>query len=288
MSKFRSLLKISRPGFWATSMWFYLLPLGGQDVFASLPFWLGLVYVGFPLGLIIYGWNDLVDTETDRHNPRKGTYLFGAQPSDDELARLPIAIAAAQVPFFLPFYYFIGVRSVWLLAGLIGFSWLYNSRRFGFKNYPFVDLLNQCGYLFVFVLSSWLNDVPQLSWPVFVFGALFAMHSHLLGATMDIEPDRAAGRRTTAGVLGPIGAKFVIAAFLLVEAGLIGWYLENTFIAALLAMGAGWFVLDALVIWRSTPYSNRMMAAFLLGWNAIAIVSAPWIWRTAAFIDTIP
>ena len=269
-------------------MWFYLLPLGGHDVFATAPFWLGLAYVGFPLGLIIYGWNDLVDTETDRHNPRKGTYLFGAQPSADELARLPIAIAAAQVPFFIPFYYFIGLRSLWLLAGLIGFSWLYNSRRFGFKNFPFVDLLNQCGYLFVFVLSSWLNDVPQLSWPVFVFGALFAMHSHLLGATMDIEPDRAAGRRTTAGVLGPIGAKFVIAAFLLVEAGLIGWYLENTFIAALLAMGAGWFVLDALVIWRNTPYSNRMMAAFLLGWNAIAIVSAPWIWRTAAFIDTIP
>ncbi len=268
-------------------MWFYLLPLGGHDVFAAAPFWIGLVYVGFPLGLIIYGWNDIVDTETDRHNPRKGSYLFGAQPTDAELSRLPIAIVLAQIPFFIPFYYFIGPKSGWLLVGLVGFSWLYNSRRFGFKNYPFVDLLNQCGYLFVFVLSSWLNGVAQLSWPVFVFGALFAMHSHLLGATMDIAPDRIAGRRTTASVLGPVGAKFGIAAMLLVEAGLIGWYVQNAIIATLLTAGAAFFVLDALVIWRSDPYSNRMMAAFLIGWNVIAIVSAPWIWRTAAFVDTI-
>jgi len=268
-------------------MWFYLLPLGGHNVFTTVPFWIGLVYVGFPLGLIIYGWNDIVDTETDRHNPRKGTYLFGAQPSDKELERLPIAIIIAQIPFFIPFYYFIGFQSIWLLAGLVGFSWLYNSRRFGFKNYPFVDLLNQCGYLFVFVLSSWLNDVPQLSWPVFVFGALFAMHSHLLGAAMDIEPDRAAGRRTTACILGPIGAKFGIAVFLLTEAGLIGWYLHNAVIASMLTVGAAFFVVDSILIWRSKPYSKRMMAAFLLGWNAIAIVSAPWIWHTAAFIDTI-
>jgi 4-hydroxybenzoate polyprenyltransferase len=31
----------------------------------------------------------------------------------------------------------------------------------------------------------------------FVFGALFAMHSHLFGQIMDVAPDRLAGRRTT-------------------------------------------------------------------------------------------
>ena len=88
--------------------------------------------------------------------------------------------ALAQIPFFIGFYYYIGPKSAWLLAGLVGFSWLYNSRRFGLRNFPVLDLLNQSGYLVVFVLSSWLNGVPQLGWPVFVFGALFAMHSHLL------------------------------------------------------------------------------------------------------------
>ena len=101
------------------------------------------------------------------------------------------------------------------------------------------------------------------------------------------QPDRAAGRVTTACVLGHVGAKLLIAAFLVVEAGLIAWHLDNKIIAAMMVAGAVWFVLDGLIIWRERPYSKRMMAAFLLGWNAIAVITAPWIWHTAAFIDTI-
>ena len=72
------LIKTARPGFWSTSVWFYLLPLGGQQVFGDWRFWLGLVYVTLPFGLLIYGCNDLVDGDTDRLNPRKDTFLFGA------------------------------------------------------------------------------------------------------------------------------------------------------------------------------------------------------------------
>ena len=79
----------------------------------------------------------------------------------------------------------------------------------------------------------------------------------------------------------------LIAVFLLTESVLVAWHLENWIIATMLALGAVWFVVDALFIWRDRPYSTRMMAAFLLGWNAIAVVTAPWIWYTAAFIDTI-
>ena len=89
----RFLLKVSRPGFWLTSIWFYLLPLGQRDVFSSAGFWLGLLFVTFPLGIIIYGWNDVVDRETDRLNPRKDTFLFGARPNPEQTARLPWSIA---------------------------------------------------------------------------------------------------------------------------------------------------------------------------------------------------
>ena len=54
-------LKVARPGFWLTSIWFYLLPLGQYEVFGSANFWLGLFYITFPLGMIIYGWNDVAD-----------------------------------------------------------------------------------------------------------------------------------------------------------------------------------------------------------------------------------
>ena len=75
------ILKASRPGLWATAVWFYLLPLGRLQVYHSAGFWLGLIYVTLPLGLIIYGWNDVADADIDRFNPRKGTFLFGARGS---------------------------------------------------------------------------------------------------------------------------------------------------------------------------------------------------------------
>src|SRR6266568_4251119 len=82
------IVKASRPGLWATALWFYLLPLGRRHVFHSPGFWLGLIYVTLPLGLIIYGWNDIADAEIDRFNPRKGTFLFGARGSSEQLRRL--------------------------------------------------------------------------------------------------------------------------------------------------------------------------------------------------------
>ncbi|MCL4693919.1 MAG: UbiA family prenyltransferase [Candidatus Hydrogenedentes bacterium] len=277
------LIKISRPGFWVTSMWFYLLPLGGREVFGDASFWLGLLYVGFPLGLLIYGWNDFVDRDTDRLNPRKGTYLFGARATDAELRRLPFWIAAVQAPFFVAFVWLIGAKALLLLAGLLAFTWLYNARPWGFKNYPVLDLTNQIGYLLVFVLSSWLNGAPQVPWATFVFGALFAMHSHLLGAMMDIEPDRAAGRRTTANTIGRVNAKWLIAVFLGIECLLVYRCFDIPLIAAGLAAGALYFLADALTLWRERPYSEPYAAAFLLLWNGAALLSAPWIWHTAAF-----
>ena len=83
------LVKAARPGFWLTSIWFYLVPVGGRQVLDQAEFWLGLLYVSFPLGLLIYGWNDVVDFDVDRFNPRKGTYLFGARGTPERLARLP-------------------------------------------------------------------------------------------------------------------------------------------------------------------------------------------------------
>src|SRR6266700_8371392 len=99
LSTLAFILKASRPGLWATAVWFYLLPLGRLHVFHPAPFWLGLIYVTLPLGLIIYGRNDVADVETDRFNPRKGTFLFGARGSREQLAKLPAQIALVQAVF---------------------------------------------------------------------------------------------------------------------------------------------------------------------------------------------
>jgi len=262
-----------------------MLPLGQRDVFHSVAFWLGALYVTLPMGLLLYGWNDIVDYETDRLNPRKGTFLFGARGTPDQLRRLPLRIALAQVPFVVACSVLAGPKILLCFGGMAAAAALYNWPHYGFKARPPLEILNQAGYLFVFLLSSWMNGVPQLPWAAMLFGALFAMHSLLFGQVMDLEPDRMAGRRTTATVIGRVRAKLLMAVLMLCEAGLVGSFFEAKALAAFLLVSAAWFMVDATVIWRSRPYSNREMRFFMLAWNAIALVSMPWMWSQATLLQ---
>ena len=275
------LFKVARPGFWLTSIWFYLLPLGQRPAWEGWTFWLGLLYVTFPLGLLIYGWNDLFDVENDRRNPRKGTCLFGARPTPVQIAALPRWIALAQLPFALAFFLLLGGKTLPWWAAVVGATALYNLPRIGLKNWPFVDLLNQISYTLVFVLSSWLNTVPQLPWHTFVFGALFAMHSHLFGEVMDHRFDLAAGRRTTAGAIGIVAAKSLLAGLLVIEAAIVWRFAHDPWIATALGGGALFFIGDAALFWRDRPYAPWQMRSFFLGWNAAALLSIPWVWCSA-------
>ena len=278
------LLQVSRPGLWLTAIAFYMLPLGQRPVFHSTAFWLGALYVSFPMGLLLYGWNDIVDYDADRLNPRKGTFLFGARGTPEQLRGLPLRIALVQVPFLVACSFLAGAKILLCFAGMIAAAALYNWPRYGFKARPPLEILNQAGYLFVFLLSSWLNDVPLLPWPTMFFGALFAMHSHVFGEVMDVEPDRTAGRRTTAIVIGRVRAKLLMAILMLCEAALVVTFLGAKELAGFLLVSAAWFAVDATVIWRSRPYSNREMRFFMLAWNAIALFSMPWMWSQASLL----
>jgi 4-hydroxybenzoate polyprenyltransferase len=275
-------IKASRPGLWATAVWFYLLPLGRRHVFDSVGFWLGLIYITLPLGMIIYGWNDIADADIDKFNPRKGTFLFGARGSQEQLRRLPLQIALTQAIFAAVFLLLVGPKILLWFGGLIAFTAIYNFPSYGLKQIPPFDILNQAGYLLVFVLSSWLNHAPQLRWPAMLFGALFAMHSHVFGEVMDIGPDRQSGRQTTATTIGAIPSKLLISGMLMMEALLIYRNYADPRISGALAFGAMWFLVDALLLWRERPYSLMAMRVFLLGWNAIALGSMAWIWSNAA------
>lgn len=282
-------------------MWFYLLPLGGYRLLHEPTFWLGAVYVTFPLGLLLYGWNDWADYETDRLNPRKGNFLFGAQLPPVELARLPWLVALVQLPFFAAFLFFIGWEFwLWIAAALL-VNACYNLPSLNFKGRPLLDVLSQSGYLLVFVLSSWVNDVPQLPWSAMLFGLLFAMHSHLLGEIADIAPDRAAGRTTTAVVIGAARTKLVVAGLLLLESFVALTYFGNSAnlpttgdadyliridrhtIAAFLAMAGIGFLIDWALRGGQT-ISDRALAGVLIAWNVVTLASMHFVWRSAPFV----
>ena len=284
LSELIFILQASRPGLWLTSIWFYMLPLGGRNLFGSAPFWLGVLYMTFPMGLLLYGWNDYVDFEVDRVNPRKGSFLFGARGSIEQLRRLPLLIVLVQLPFLVAFCYLRGYRMLLCFAGMTVAAAIYNWPHYGFKSRPPLEILNQAGYLFVFLLSTWANRVPGLRWPALLFGALFAMHSHVLGEIMDLEPDRSVGRRTTAVLIGRVAAKLLISAFLLVETILLYlFYRDLVWTGFLLASSIG-FALDATFFWRGRPYTSGQMRFAMLAWNLIALGSMPWVWWNASLV----
>jgi 4-hydroxybenzoate polyprenyltransferase len=277
------LLQVSRPGLWSTTALFYLMPLGHADLHSGTV-WLGLFYVLFPLGFLLYGVNDIVDTEADRLNPRKGTFLFGSLGAVEQLAALRWKIAAVQIPFLIIFFLLVGPRILAWFGVLLIAVGIYNAPRFGWKSHPPFDVLIQASYLLVFVLSSWLNGAAQLPWQTFLFGAMFAMHSHIFGEVMDMEPDRLSGRRTTATLIGAVPSKLLIGAILCVETVLVYFSFGDLVITGFLGFGAAWFVLDGLLIWKNRPYSPTEMRLFMWGWNAAAFAGMFWNWSTGSLL----
>ena len=277
------LLQVSRPGLWSTTALFYLMPMGHADILHSGKLRLGLFFVLFPLGFLLYGANDIVDAETDALNPRKGTFMFGSRGAREQLSALRWQIVAVQIPFAIAFYFFVGPRILWWYALLLLAVGLYNAPGIAWKGRPPFDVLIQASYLLVFLLSSWLNNVPQLPWQTFLFGALFAMHSHVFGEVMDIEPDQLSGRQTTATSIGRVSAKFLIAALLCVETALVRLYFREWIITGFLALGALWFLIDATVLWKSRAYGQKEMRLFMWGWNAVALLGMFWNWTHGTF-----
>ncbi len=275
-------VKLSRPGFWLTAAWFYLFPLGYSHLWATPRFWFGLFFVMFPFGLFIYGWNDFMDAKADRVNPRKGGFLFGPKATDAERREIPWIIGLIHLPLLGYLGLAVSSRFFWWYLLLAGATAIYNLPRWGFKNWPVLDVLNQTGYLLVFTFSSWINGAPTLSVGVMIFGVMFAMHSHLLGQIMDLEPDREAGRKTTAVWLGRLATKYLMAGLMAVECLLV-FEIGDGVIASFLAMGALWFLVDAGLLFGSRPYPGFLMRLFLIGWNAAAVVSAPWVWVHGSF-----
>ncbi|MBS1841270.1 MAG: UbiA family prenyltransferase [Acidobacteria bacterium] len=275
LSNLKFLLQVSRPGLWATTILFYLMPLGRSFNLRTPSFWLGLFYIVFPLSLLLYGVNDIVDAEGDRLNPRKGTYLFGSRGADQH-RYLRWQIAAWQIPFFCFFWMLTGWRITLWFAAILLAVYVYNVHPFALKGRPPFDVLIQSSYLLIFILSSWINNVPQLPWQTFVFGGLFAMHSHVFGEIMDIEPDQQSGRATLATKIGRIPAKLFVATLLLIEIFLVLRYFRDPVIAFFLAAGAFFFLLDATLLWQSRPYSPSQMRLFLWGWNIAAALGVLW------------
>ena len=271
-------LKISRPGLWFPTIWIYLVPFNLQDaLWLSLNFWIGLLFVTFPLNYLVYGFNDYNDTYADKVNKRKGNFLFGAKSNETQLKGVPLKIAYIIVPFTAYFSIISGWEMFGLLVFMILINWVYNFKPFRIKERPPFEIIIQIGYVFTAFFSVLLNDLEMLPWQTILYLTLFAFQAHIAGEIMDIEPDLKSGKRTTATIIGRKSTKLIMLLILLIEVFILSVWFQDFVLAGFLAVFSLWLILDTFIFFKSKPYTVKQMKLFGIAMNVSAILSMIWI-----------
>jgi 4-hydroxybenzoate polyprenyltransferase len=201
MSRAAYLLKLSRPRFWI-----YLAgPVLVGAVFGasspaelfSLPTIALFAFFLLPANVLLYGVNDVFDADVDRANPKKDDreVRYGGQRFV-LVAVVTSGLLGLVLDPLLPLGALAWVAVFYALG--IGYS----APPVRFKTTPVLDSVSNGLYLapgaaaYVALAGS---QPPALA----VAGAwLWTMGMHTFSAIPDIEPDRAAGIRTTATLLG--------------------------------------------------------------------------------------
>ena len=165
----------------------------------------GLLFVTFPMGLIVYGLNDIADRESDLINPRKGG-IEGSVFKHSQLKLISISIIVFTL-LFLGLYILVGnYISLIPLFLIVLFAYLYSFKPIRLKSKPIFDSLsNSLWMLFVYLLgvtsvATSFNEsitVPKNIWLLLL--GIFAAHA--ISTLPDYAVDKEAGDKTISGLL---------------------------------------------------------------------------------------
>lgn len=281
-------LKISRPGLWFPTIWIYLVPFSVEVNFWHQPlFWLGLLFVTFPLNYLVYGLNDYNDVKADAFNERKGNFLFGAKYSKAQLKSVPKKTALFILPFIIYFTFVSGYKMFLLLLFMIAVNIVYNFKPFRIKERPPFEICIQIGYVVTAIFSVLLNDLQMLPWQTFLYLSLFAFQAHIAGEIMDIEPDLKARKRTTATLIGRKNTKLLMLTFLLLETYILSVWFQDYVLAGFLAVFSLWLILDIFIFFKDKPYTLAQMNIFGYSINVSAILSMVWVLYSGSLMQPV-
>lgn len=200
----REVLVVSRPFWWintaAPFIASYGIIAGRQD--AAL--WVGIVYFAFVYNLVMYGVNDIFDYESDIKNPRKiAAGIDGSVLAKSKHPRLWLWIVLTALA---PTAYLFSIgnteSNIWL-AIMIFMVFAYSVKGLRFKEIPLLDsATSSFHYTSPFIYGGLLAGSSELYLPAFATFYIWVMANHAFGAIQDIKPDRDAGIKSIATVLG--------------------------------------------------------------------------------------
>ena len=200
------LLLASRPLSWVNTAYpfaaAYLLGGGAVD----LAFVIGTVFFLIPYNLAMYGINDVFDHASDAVNPRKG----GAEGAllDPAVHGRVIGWAIGLCVPFLVALVVLGSPASWAVLAVSCFAVAaYSVPRLRFKEIPVLDsitssthFVSPAVYGLVLVGADWDATAVIVLVAFFLWGCA----SQAFGAVQDVVPDREAGIRSIATVLGAV------------------------------------------------------------------------------------
>ena len=197
----KRLIEISRPVLWVntigttiTGMWLAGF-LWNWDIVPIL------IWVTFPMNILIYGINDIFDQETDNINARKGGYE-GAHIFPNEVKPIWIAMIVTNVPFLTYFALTLPLAAtLWMLTYALFFTF-YSAPPLRFKARKYLDALSNTDYAFPLAFVPLALGVAPL-WLAVTGLMAWSIAKHAYDAIQDIPQDSDTGIVTTAVHLGP-------------------------------------------------------------------------------------
>jgi 4-hydroxybenzoate polyprenyltransferase len=215
----RTLLVRSRPRFWLYLAGPVLVGVvygaGSLSALRDPSVALLFGYFLLPANLYLYGVNDVFDADADRENLRKADRE--SRYRGDRATRVAVAVAAGLGIALLAA---LPATAVPWLVGFLALGAAYSVPPLRLKTRPPLDSLSNG--LYVLPGAAAYAAVAGAAPPVLALAAgwLWTMAMHTFSAIPDVEPDRRAGIRTTATVLGPrIAAVYCGGCWLLAAGG---------------------------------------------------------------------
>ena len=195
------LLRLSRPRFWLYLAGPVLVGVAygaGSTAELVTPLSVGLfLYFLLPANLYLYGVNDVFDADIDELNPK----------TEDKEVRFEggpavILLIFASGALGLVFVPFVGQAAIVPLGAYYLLATEYSAPPLRFKTTPILDSLSNGLYALpgIVAFTAVAGEYPPLA--AMVGAWLWTMAMHTFSAIPDIEPDRKAGIRTTATLLG--------------------------------------------------------------------------------------
>jgi len=184
------LIQITRPYGWIVFIGMFLMGMKLANAPFTLFSIIYLVLMTMPLGLVLFGINDVCDYKSDRINPRKKQSIMGAALKINELKFVKKSVfVSAIIMLFISALSF----KIWNFISvllLIFLSYAYSVPPLRLKEIPVLESVSNAIMIYLIVMFGFtLNALPwEITYKAYYL-LVFVVAYHIFSTVMDADAD---------------------------------------------------------------------------------------------------